>query len=60
MAAIALLLIHAVGGFAFFLFSLPERSEWAAMTTGIICSTVAALLVINYRRTYGPGSAPQP
>ncbi|WP_147394347.1 hypothetical protein [Arthrobacter cheniae] len=53
LAAIALLLINAVGGLGYFFFSLPERSEWGEMTTGIICGIVAALLVINYRRTYG-------
>ncbi|MDN4609588.1 hypothetical protein [Arthrobacter burdickii] len=52
LAAIALLLINAVGSLSFFLFSLPERSEWGDMTTGIICGIVAALLIINYRRTY--------
>jgi hypothetical protein len=53
LAAIALLLINAVGGLGYFFFSLPERSEWGEMTTGIICGIVAALLIINYRRTYG-------
>jgi hypothetical protein len=53
LAAIALLLINAAGGLGFFFFSLPERSEWGAMTTGIICAIVAALLILNYRRAYG-------
>ncbi|MHA7207769.1 hypothetical protein [Arthrobacter sp. MDT1-65] len=53
LAAIALLLINAVGGLGFFFSSLPERSEGAAMTTGIICGFVAALLILGYRRTYG-------
>jgi hypothetical protein len=52
LAAIALLLIYAVGGLGFFFLSLPERSEWGDMTTGIICAIVAALLILNYRRTY--------
>lgn len=53
LAAIALLLINAVGSLGYFLFSLPERSEWGDMTTGTICGIVAVLLIVNYRRTYG-------
>ncbi|MHA7286190.1 hypothetical protein ACX80I_07925 [Arthrobacter sp. MDT3-44] len=53
LAAIALLSINAAGTLSFFFFSLPERSEWGDMTTGIICCMVATLLIINYRRTYG-------
>ncbi|MHA7189574.1 hypothetical protein ACX80N_04660 [Arthrobacter sp. MDT2-16] len=59
LAAIALLLINAIGGLGFFLLSLPERSEWGAMITGIVCSIVATLLTINYRRTYGSRPASQ-
>lgn len=53
LEAIALFLINAAGSLSFFFFSLPERSEWGDMTTGIICGIVAALLIINYRRNYG-------
>ncbi len=31
----------------------PERSEWGDMTTGIMCAIVAALLILNDRRTHG-------
>ncbi|MBG6226757.1 ABC-type nitrate/sulfonate/bicarbonate transport system permease component [Arthrobacter sp. CAN_A2] len=52
-AAIALFLINAVGGLGYFYFSLPERSEWDDLIRGMVCSIVTALLIINYRRTYG-------
>ncbi len=52
LAAIALFLINATGGFGFFFFSLPERSEWGSLATGVICGIVAMLLIINFRRTY--------
>jgi len=52
LAAITLLLINATSGLAFFFLSLPERSEWGSLTTGIICGIVTTLLIINYRRTY--------
>lgn len=53
LAAIALLLLNAVGSLGYFFLSLSERSEWGNLTTGIICGSVAVLLIINYRRTSG-------
>jgi protein-S-isoprenylcysteine O-methyltransferase Ste14 len=52
IAVIALLLINSAGGFGYFLFSLPERSEWRSLITGTICGIVVVLLIVNYRRTY--------
>ncbi|WP_104166216.1 hypothetical protein [Arthrobacter sp. SX1312] len=60
MAAIALLLVNAVGGLGYFFLSLPERSEWGDLTTGLICSIVAALLILNYRRTHGSSGKVRP
>jgi hypothetical protein len=56
LAAIALLLVNSAGSLSFFFFSLPERSEWGDMTTGILCGIMAALLIINSKRTYGSGA----